>query len=785
MRYFIFVVILLPFISMKAQNEQKTAEQITQTVRGIVIDVVSGSPISFVSVGILDKPELGVITDEKGNFVIKNVPIGRHSVQAACVGYNQYLISEIMVTSSKEVYLEIPMTEKSHELNEVVVSAYEKDAPLNKMALTGARMLSVEEAGRFAGGLDDPARLVSSFAGVASTPSSNGISVHGNAPHLLQWKLEDIEIPNPNHFADIATLGGGVLSSLSNKVLGNSDFFSAAFPAEYGNAVSGVFDMRIRNGNTQKHEHTLQVGTLGIDLASEGPINKKHNSSYIVNYRYSMIGLMNMIDEDSTSNKYNYQDLNFKLNFPTQRAGTFSVWGTALLDIYKQKFEKDQEKWEYFSDRNKGKSLQYMASIGLTHRYFFNDNTILKSTLGTTYAKYHIKQKVYDTNLNSTPYGKLNSHTNNLIFNTSLNKKFGYRFTNKTGFTYTRMFYGMDLKKAPHEAYPLETISKGNGSTDLISGYTSSSLRISDPLTFNFGINGQFLTLNKHWTLEPRASIKWKNSNHSYFALAYGMHSRMEKIDVYFVKTQSTGKESVNKDLDFTKAHHLMLTYSYKLSDNMNLKFEPYFQYLYDVPVMADSSYSVLNRDQFYVEDPLVNKGKGRNIGIDITLEKYFSKGYYYLITATLFDSRYRGGDNVWYNTKFNRNYILNASGGKEWIFGKKKNKIISCNLRLTFQGGDRYSPVDEQATMNDPDKKVQYDERRAYSKKSDPMFLVNYTISYRVNNKKRSYEWGFVGLNAAEVKEFYGHKYNFKTRKIEKDRNTSTIGNLYYKLEF
>lgn len=170
MKYLICIIILLYSLSIKAQNKQKTTEQFTQTVRGMVVDVVSGSPISFVSVGILDKPELGVITDEQGNFVIKNVPIGRHSVQAACVGYNQYLISEIMVTSSKEVYLEIPMTEKSHELNEVVVSAYEKDAPLNKMALTGARMLSVEEAGRFAGGLDDPARLVSSFAGVASTP---------------------------------------------------------------------------------------------------------------------------------------------------------------------------------------------------------------------------------------------------------------------------------------------------------------------------------------------------------------------------------------------------------------------------------------------------------------------------------------------------------------------------------------------------------------------------------------------------------------------------------------
>lgn len=228
-----------------------------------------------------------------------------------------------------------------------------------------------------------------------------------------------------------------------------------------------------------------------------------------------------------------------------------------------------------------------------------------------------------------------------------------------------------------------------------------------------------------------------------------------------------------------------MFTYSYKLSDNTNLKIEPYFQYLYDVPVIADSSYSVLNRDQFYVEEPLVNKGKGTNLGIDITLERYLNKGYYYLITATLFDSRYKGGDGVWHNTKFNRNYILNASGGKEWIFGKRKNKILSANLRLTLQGGDRYSPLDVEATMNDPDKEAKYNERKAYSKQLGAMLLLNYTLSYRVNNKKRSYEWGIVGLNATSAKEFYGHRYNFKTGAIEKDRDSSSISNLYYKLEF
>lgn len=178
---------------------------------------------------------------------------------------------------------------------------------MNKMVLAGARMLSVEEASHYAGGFDDPARLVASFAGVAPGVSTNGISIHGNAPHLLQWRLEDVEIPNPNYFADITSLGGGILSSLSSQVLKNSDFFTGAFSSKYGNAVSGVFDMKLRNGNNQKNENVFQVGIMGIDFASEGPLSKKHKASYLFNYRYSTTGLLNL--EGGTMD---YQDLNFK-----------------------------------------------------------------------------------------------------------------------------------------------------------------------------------------------------------------------------------------------------------------------------------------------------------------------------------------------------------------------------------------------------------------------------------------------------------------------------------------
>lgn len=762
------------------------AQHLTQNIRGTVTDKASSIPVSYATIQLMNLPGKGTVSDSLGNFLLKEVPLGRHTVKASFIGYEPSLVREVLVSSAKEVYLEITMTENTQELKEIVIRPQvNKEQALNRMALTGARMFSVEEASRYAGGMDDPARLASSFAGIASGVSHNGISIHGNAPHLLQWRLEDIEIPNPNHYADIATLGGGILSSLSNHVLGNSDFFTGAFPAEYNNAVSGVFDMRLRNGNNRKIENTVQAGILGIDVASEGPLSKKHNSSYIVNYRYSATGLLAHLNMVDLGGAFDYQDLNFKLNFPTRRLGTFSIWGTSLIDKYGSDLEEDVNKWEYLGDGSKSKTDQYMAAGGISHRYFIGENGLLKTTLATTYFRSTASIDMFDTEMNSTPSLDMNRENTNLVFTTSYNHKFSSKFTNKTGVTYTQMFYDMKMNLAPFVGKPLDVISAGDGNTSLLSAYTSNSIGIGDELTLSMGLNAQMLTLNKHWTLEPRIGLKWQTSSKTSIALAYGLYSRMEKMDVYYTQTAQTGEKLVNKNLDFTKANHFMLTFDYKLSDDMILKIEPYFQTLFDVPVRAGDSYSVLNREDFYIEDALVNEGKGRNIGVDLTLEKYLSRGYYYMFTGSFFNSRYCGGDGVWHDTKFNRKYIFNLLGGKEWMVGPGKQNILSLNAKLTFQGGDRYSPIDEKATLEHPDKEVQFDETRANSQQFSPIFLTNISASYKINKKKCTHEFAVKLLNATGYEEYGGHLYNIKTGKIEVNRFAMSLPNIYYKIEF
>lgn len=498
-------IIITPSGNELQKSTKEKTEKPTQTVRGIVLDSKTNAPIEFATVRIMNVGSLGSTTDSLGRFRIDNVPVGRCNIQTSYVGYNANIFNEIPVTSSKEVYMEITLDENIHSLAEVVIQPeIKKDKPLNAMAITGGRMISMEEAGRFANGFDDPARLSSAFAGVAGDVGTNAVAIRGNSPQFTQWRLEGVEIPNPTHFADLTGLGGGFLSALSTQVIGNSDFYNGAFPSEYSNALSGIFDMQIRNGNNQKYEHTFQLGILGIDLASEGPISRKHGSSYIFNYRFSTTSL-------ATGNDMNlkYQDLSFKLNFPTRKAGTFSIWGIGLIDRYKPE-AIDRDEWETQGDRQSGNTAFDKAAGGLTHKYLINADTYIRSSLAATYSKDRTRADQITEDDKLVHVGDIRNSKWDIVFNSYLNKKFNSNHIIRTGITVTGLQYDLDYKISPNFGLdvPMEQISKGNGGSCVLSAYSSSVINLSNHLTTSLGITAQYFTLNKNWTVEPRAALK-------------------------------------------------------------------------------------------------------------------------------------------------------------------------------------------------------------------------------------------------------------------------------------
>jgi len=773
-------IIITPSDNELQKSTKEKTERPTQTVRGIVLDSKTNAPIEFATVRIMNSGSLGSTTDSLGRFRIDHVPVGRCNIQTSYVGYNANIFNEIPVTSSKEVYMEIPLDENVHSLAEVVIQPeIKKDKPLNAMAITGGRMISMEEAGRFANGFDDPARLSSAFAGVAGDVGTNAVAIRGNSPQFTQWRLEGVEIPNPTHFADLTGLGGGFLSALSTQVIGNSDFYNGAFPAEYSNALSGIFDMQIRNGNNQKYEHTFQLGILGIDMASEGPISRKHGSSYIFNYRFSTTSL-------ATGNDINlkYQDLSFKLNFPTRKAGTFSIWGIGLIDRYKPEI-LDRNEWETQGDRQSGNTTFDKAAGGITHKYLINADTYIRSSLAATYAKDHTEADQVTEDDKLVHVGDIRNSKWDIVFNSYLNKKFNSSHINRTGITITGLKYDLDYKISPNFGLdiPMEQISKGNGESCVFSTYSSSVIKLNNHLTTSLGITAQYFTLNKNWTVEPRAALKWTFNPKHALALAYGLHSRRERLDYYFVEQEVNGKTESNRYLNFSKAHHFGLTYDWNINSYMHLKVEPYYQYLFRIPVEENSSFSIINHQSFYLERILKNRGSGVNYGIDITLEQYMKNGFYYMITASLFKSRYKAGDHIWRNTRLDKNYLLNVLAGKEWMVGRNKQNVLSLNGRIFFQGGDRYTPVDEEKSLIEHD--IKFDETRAYSKKFDPSLNGDISFSYRINKRKISHEFSIKMLNVGMRTGMHFYQYNEKTHKIEKEDGSGMIPNISYKIYF
>ncbi len=765
---------------------QSEAQVPVQTVRGTVFERETEFPLPGATIVILNTdPQLVTISDPNGKFKIEQVPVGRYNIQISFLGYEPHIIPEIMLGSAKEVVINAGLSESVIKLDAVEIHAdIKKDRPLNNMASISARMMNMDEAHRYAGGFDDPARLASSFAGVATGyMEDNSIVVRGNAPKGLLWRLEGVEIPNPNHFADMAALGGGGITLFSSQMLANSDFYTSAFPAEYGNVLSGVFDIKLRNGNNEQYEHAFQIGAMGLDISSEGPFVKGKNASYLFNYRYSTFGLIKYVLPDDT-NLPVYQDLCFKINLPTAKAGTFSLWGIGGIDEINGYAKMDSSEWETFNDRENMEGKINLGAVGFNHKITLSRNFFVESILSASANETSFDESYLTMDLiNEYPKQSVQDLNWKYTFSSKLNTKFSAKHTNRTGIIINKLYYNSDLQASFTEGASLTQLVKEEGGTELYQIFSQSRFEFIPGLTINAGAHLFYLALNDEILFEPRLGLSYKLPTGMTFSMGYGKHSQLEPLGVYLAEVENNGNiTKPNTNLRMTKSHHMVVGMDYSFTPYLRLKIEPYIQYLYDVPVIPDSAYSTINMDRaWYLASELTNEGTGLNYGIDVTLERFLHKGYYYLITASLFDSKYSGGDGIQRSTMYNRNYVVNLLFGKEWQV--QKNHMLSVNGRLNFLGGNRHIPVDYETSEAVHD--VVYDYTHAYEGHDPNIYQFDLTLTYKINRKHYSSSWALQVLNVFGRKEFYGFNYNYKTARVERDEVLVIVPSISYKMDF
>lgn len=759
------------------------SQTLTQTVKGQIIDEQSRTPVIGATVVVVDiDPPMGGISDAEGYFRIDDVPIGRQSLNVSSIGYEAAVVSNLLVGSGKELVLNITLKESLIQMEEVVITAdtEKKGQPRNELATISAISLSVEETSRFAATFDDPARAALGYAGVQTAGDDllNEIVIRGNAPKGILWRMEGVEIPNPNHFADIGSSGGGI-SMLSSNVLSNSDFFTGAFPAQYGNATSGIFDLNLRKGNFDKYEHGFQAGLLGIAATSEGPLSKESRASYLFNYRYSTLAMLTELGLKILSEREEivFQDLSFKVHVPTRKLGSFSIWGLGGKSTFTS-----------VPDRNIGEIIfednnQTMGVAGITNTFYVSDDSFFETIFTASYNELSF-------NLDSLRQLVLEREDfieDQMRLSTFYNHKFSARHTLRIGGIYSKLGYNLENQFWNRFQQRHIVSLTDEGTTNLYQGFGNWQFRANEKLTFNSGLHYTRFGLNGKSYLEPRAGFRWNRGRHI-FSGGFGLHNRMETIALYLARQeqQDGSFRQNNKDLGFTRALHGVLGYEKTLGSSWRFKTEVYYQSLFDVPIWPNDTtssfealtFSALNSfEDGYTTFELANNGTGKNYGVEFTLERFFSKGFYFLTTLSIFESRYTGADGIERSTQFDSGYVFNILGGRELKVGKNGNNRFGINWKILSSGGKRQAPINFSESVNQGFTVYRYD--RNFDLKLDAFFRVDLGISYRKNKEKTA---SVIALN---IQNLFQRETELQRFAWDSDRQLSFIPNLSYKLEF
>lgn len=762
------------------------SQELTQTIRGTVVEKILQKPIEGASIQIIGK-SIGDRTDEYGNFIITNVPLGSQSLLVSSIGFKENIVSNIVVNAGKEVVLTITLEEKIIQGKEVVIkSGRKKNTPLNEMSAVSARSFTVEETQKYAAAVNDPARMASNYAGVAMADDGNNqIVIRGNSPAGLLWRMEGVDIPNPNHFATPGSSGGGI-SILSTQVLSNSDFVTGAFAAEYGNALSGVFDLKLRKGNNEKREYSFQAGILGLNATIEGPIMPLYKGSYLINYRYSTLNVLSKIGLLPGISPTIFQDLSYNISLPTNHLGNFTLFSFGGLSNQFYNAVKDSLKWKNEGEKYSDNFISNTGLWGATHSINIGKKNLLKTVM-----VYSLNKTAYDRNYFNTGYDLLNVYsakyiTKKITLSSTLNQRINSKAMLRSGVILNHINFNYKENIRNDYDKPLEQLVNTNSSTQTIQLFSQLQYKLNDKFTFNGGLHYLQLLLNNSYSLEPRASIKYDIDGKNSISFGYGNHSQTQAWGVYFAEnTDSNNQISLpNKNLKLSKANHFVMSHNYNITKNLRIKTEIYYQQLYKIPVSISdtNTISAINFQYDYVRDELKNNGTGRNYGIEISLEKYLSNHFYYTLSSSFYQSKYTASNLIEYNSKYNGNHIINFIAGKEYE-SKSKRRTLGLNIKTLYAGGYRTTPIN--LTESIAQEKTIYYQDKSFENKLPNYFRTDIRLSMKWNRKRFTSTLSLDIQNVTNRQNVYDQFYDINTKSVKTYFQTGLLPILNYKVEF
>jgi hypothetical protein len=669
------------------------------------------------------------------------------------------------------------MKESLTVLDEIVITPDTRSyRQISRMQINPAELSHIP------GHAGDPVRMLTAMPGISNTGDErNDLVVRGNSAIGVLWRIEGVEVFNPNHYT-LSGVNGGAISLLNKDVLGVSSFYSGAFPAEFGNVFSGVFDANFREGNPNKYEFSADVNNLDLSVVAEGPIPvKNRKSSFVAGFRQSTIPVFDIINK-----KYRellgatpvFTDFSFKLTSRNKSGAKTVFWGMAgksVLDL----------------PANTGSNIgaqEILAktvniSSGLSHQFFIGKNVNIKATLGASYL--NTDNGIYSDWYNHQLIDKSKSISMGITSDIKLNKK------NVLKEEINIRFMALNLKEntlvqSNSNAY---TIQKNVGT---LNAFTEWSHNFGSRLSMTSGIHYFMFSLNKHYRIEPRISALYSLKKHN-FEIAVGEYSRQNPIPLYLAKATDDEREFFpNQNLDFIKSRQAVFSFSGELVGNINFKTELYYQQHYDVAIAKQSYYTYDDEEQlylfssalnlsYYTEDidqtniAYDNTGKGYSKGIEGMI--YFDdiRGFSMNISGSLSESKYycRKG---WYNTLFNNSFSFKAFAGKKFNLNNKV--ILRTDIAMNWLGGRRYTPVDcdlsytnyyyyyDDIVYNTQNYVIR-DYSRYFEKRYPDYFRLDFKTSLIINLKSTTHIFSVDIRNLTDRKNIYHHDDYFRDGQI------------------
>lgn len=777
------LLLLLLFISNYSYAQEGTA---TQSVRGTVVDKATQEPLVGINIELLNYVPLKTTkTDESGQFILFQIPVGKHRLLVSDDAYEVIIVPEINVLAGRQSEVNISLEKIPADLEEVVVKANKirkttKDIPINHMAITGIRSFTIEEVKRFPGSLEDPSRLISKFAGVNKIHSETGLVVRGHNAQSVLWRIEGLPIASPNHlfFNEAST---GYLPIINIYLLRNSDFMHGIYPAEYGNAIGGVLDLGLREGNYNQVEGSLKLALLGLEGFVEGPLNKKGTASFVAGGRYGWLSSLNGRIPGVLGSFPVTNDFSFKatINVKKDKIAVFGLGGLSSVKIDISELDSNARGARYLNDVERAKT--YLLA-GFSYKKQLKKKGYIKTVLGTNYNREHLF--AYDT-IQTTE--NIDSRTLQTTLNSYLHYAINTKHQIRTGITVSH--YYLDFKANNYDTNT--KLRDFTGHTMNIQVHAQWLFNISRRLKLNLGVNGQSLLLNNSIGISPRLAFSWQVLASHKLSVGYGWNHQMQPWEIYLNRSQEASNfgEMADINLGFNQNHHVSLTYDWAIINNLRLRLEGYFQYMYNIPVKTDvpniSLFNLSSSQNLLEMTNFNSSGVARSYGAELTLEKFFSDGYYALLTATYFDVMYLDDLGLWRNTESNNQFAGDLLFGKEFKIGKKKNNRLFIDVTYSFRMGNFYTPVNLSASQAANTQVLDWD--KAYTLRHPNFHNVDLRLGIVINQKKKSvsHRLFLEAVNVLNQRAVFREAYNPYTRSIAKHTYAGLVPNISYRVNF